>query len=52
MHKFWRRWSKALGEESENPDTEDNIVIVIRTIIVLTFAVVNLFIIADVLRHW
>jgi hypothetical protein len=52
MKKLWRLWSKALGEKSGNTDNEADRVAVVRTIIVLSYIVTNLFIIAGVIRHW
>ena len=52
MKKYWRMWAKALGEKSGNNDTEADKIAFIRTIIVLTYIVTNLFIIAGVIRHW
>lgn len=50
--KLWRLWAKALGEKSGKSDSEANVIATIRTIIVLSYMVTNLFIIAGVLRHW
>jgi len=49
---MWRLWAKALGEKSGNNDREANIVACLRTIIVLTYLITNLFIVAGVIRHW
>lgn len=45
-------WAKALGEKSGNTDNEADRIALIRTIIVLTYIITNLFIIAGVIRHW
>jgi hypothetical protein len=50
--RFWRIWAKALGEKSGNTDSESDHIALIRTIIVLSYIVTNLFIIAGVIRHW
>jgi hypothetical protein len=52
MKKLWRLWSKALGEKSGNTDCEADKVALVRTIIVISYIVTNLFIIAGVIRHW
>jgi len=52
MKTLWRLWSKALGEKSGDTDCEADQVAFIRTIIVLSYIVTNLFIIAGVIRHW
>lgn len=50
--KVWRLWAKALGEKAGNTDTEADRIACIRTIIVLTYIITNLFIVAGVIRHW
>ena len=52
MKNLWRLWSKALGEKSGSTDCEADKVALVRTIIVLSYIVTNLFIIAGVIRHW
>jgi hypothetical protein len=52
MKKFWRLWSKALGEKSGSSDREADTISLIRTLIVLTYIITNLFIVAGVIRHW
>jgi len=49
---MWRLWAKALGEKAGNNNVEANQIAVIRTIIVLTYIITNIFIIAGVIRHW
>lgn len=49
---MWRLWAKALGEKASNDDTEADKVACIRTIIVLSYIITNLFIVAGVIRHW
>ena len=48
----WRIWAKALGEKAGKNDKESDLIAVIRTIILLTYFVTNLFIVAGVIRHW
>jgi len=48
----WRLWAKALGEKSGSTDTEADKIAIIRTVIVISYIVTNLFIIAGVIRHW
>ena len=50
--QLWRLWAKALGEKSGATDREADSVALVRTVIVLTYIVTNLFIIAGVIRHW
>ena len=49
---YWRLWAKALGEKTGATDQEADLVALVRTVIVLTYIVTNLFIIAGVIRHW
>ena len=49
---MWRLWAKALGEKTGKNDVEANQVAIIRTIIVLTYIITNIFIVAGVIRHW
>ena len=52
MHYIWRLWAKALGEKSGDTDQESDRIALIRTFIVLTYVITNIFIIAGVIRHW
>lgn len=52
MKKIWRLWSKALGEKAGNSDKEADKIALIRSAIVLTYIITNIFIIAGVIRHW
>lgn len=52
MRKFWRLWAKALGEKAGATKQEADRVALIRTAIVLSYIITNLFIIAGVIRHW
>jgi hypothetical protein len=51
-NKFWRLWAKALGEKTGVSDAEADRIACIRSIIVLTYIITNLFIVAGVIRHW
>jgi hypothetical protein len=51
-NKLWRMWAKALGEKSGNSDEESDRIACIRTVIVLTYVITNIFIVAGVIRHW
>jgi hypothetical protein len=51
-NKLWRLWAKALGEKSGNSDEESDRIACIRTVIVLTYVITNIFIVAGVIRHW
>ena len=52
MKKLWRIWAKALGEKSGDTDQEADRIALIRTVIVLTYIITNIFIVAGVIRHW
>jgi hypothetical protein len=49
---IWRLWAKALGEKATDNDSESDYVAYIRTFILLTYLITNLFIVAGVIRHW
>ncbi len=52
VRKFWRLWAKALGEKAGATKQEADRVALIRTAIVLTYIITNIFIVAGVIRHW
>jgi hypothetical protein len=52
MRNLWRIWAKALGEKAGNTDSESDRIAFIRTLIVLSYILTNLFIVAGVIRHW
>jgi hypothetical protein len=49
---MWRLWSKALGEKASDSDKEADKVAIFRSLIVLSYIITNIFIIAGVIRHW
>ena len=49
---IWRLWAKALGEKSGSTDEESDRIACIRTLIVLSYVLTNIFIILGVIRHW
>ena len=49
---MWRLWAKALGEKHGNSDEEADKIALIRTIIILSYIMTNMFIIVGVIRHW
>lgn len=52
LRKLWHLWAKALGEKAGSTDQEADRIALIRTMIVLTYIITNLFIVAGVIRHW
>lgn len=49
---MWRLWAKSLGEKAGNDDSEADKIAIIRTIIVASYIITNMFIIAGVIHHW
>ena len=49
---MWRIIAKALGEKSGSNDEEADLVACVRLVIVLTYLITNMFIVAGVIRHW
>jgi hypothetical protein len=53
MNKLWRIWKYALGSFSdEKTRPYDNYVVMVRSIIFVSYLVTNCFIISGVIRHW
>lgn len=49
---MWRIWAKALGAKEGKNDREADYIAGIRTIILLTYFVTNVAIVANAVRHW
>ena len=45
-------WAKALGNKASSDNNEADKVAIIRTLIVLVYVIANVFIVANVIRHW
>jgi len=53
MIKVWRIWKYALGSFSdEKTEPYDSYVVLVRSIIFVSYLVTNCFIISGVIRHW
>ena len=52
MRNIWRLWAKALGQKASDKDLEADKVAIIRTIIIISYIITNIFIIAGVIKHW
>ena len=53
MNKVWRIWKYALGSFSdEKTEPYDGYVVLVRSIIFVSYLVTNCFIISGVIRHW
>lgn len=50
--KIWRLWAKSLGQKASGDDSEADMVAWVRTFILVTYLVTNVFIVAGVVRHW
>lgn len=49
---MWRLWAKALGEKASQDSKESDKVAIIRTLIIISYLITNIFIVAGVIRHW
>ena len=49
---MWRLWAKALGEKNGKNNIEADRVAIIRTVIIFSYILTNMFIIAGVIHHW
>ena len=53
MIKLWRVWKYALGSFSDEKTKEyDNPVLIVRSLIFVSYLITNCFIISGVIRHW
>jgi len=52
VKQLWRVWCKALGEKASTKDHEADAIAALRTVILLTYFVTNVFIVSGVIRHW
>ena len=53
LNKTWNIWKYALGSFSDEKTKEyDNYVVIVRSIIFVSYLVTNCFITAGVIRHW
>tara|TARA_B100000287_G_scaffold2092_1_gene2127 strand:+ start:204 stop:443 length:240 start_codon:yes stop_codon:yes gene_type:complete len=53
MARLIKIWKYALGSFSdEKTEQYDNYIVLVRTIILLTYFTTNIFIVAGVIRHW
>ena len=50
---IWKIWKYALGSFADDKTRDyDNVVAIVRTIILSTYILTNIFIISGVIRHW
>ncbi len=53
MKKLWRVWKYALGSFSdEKTEPYDNYIVLVRSVIFISYLITNCFIISGVIRHW
>ena len=52
LDTIWRLWAKSIGEKASPNNKEADKIAFIRTLILLIYVVINLVIMAGVIRHW
>ena len=52
LKSSWRLWAKALVDKASSDNNEADKVAIIRTLIVLVYVIANIFLVANVIRHW
>ena len=53
MRRFIRVWKYSLGSfNDETTKRYDNAIIIVRSIILATYLITNIFIVSGVIRHW
>ena len=53
MKRVWRIWKYALGSFSDAKTKRyDNYIVLVRSVIFVSYLVTNCFIISGVIRHW
>ena len=51
--KLWKVWKYALGSFNDDTTKEyDNYVVLVRSIIFISYLITNCFIVSGVIRHW
>jgi hypothetical protein len=49
---MWRLWAKAIGSKGSANNSEADNIAIIRTLILCSYLITNLVIIAGVIHHW
>ena len=53
MKKMWTVWKYALGAfADEKTQKYDNLVVLVRSLILIAYLTTNIFIVSGVIRHW
>ena len=52
IRRAWRVWAKALGQKDGRDDREADTIAGIRTLILVSYMVTNIAIVANAVRHW
>ena len=53
MKKMWTVWKYALGSfADEKTQKYDNVVVLVRSLILIAYLTTNIFIVSGVIRHW
>ena len=53
FHEAWKVWKYALGSFNDSTTKKyDNQIVIVRSIIFISYLITNCFITAGVIRHW
>jgi len=53
IHEVWKVWKYSLGSFNDSTTKKyDNYIVIVRSIIFISYLVTNCFITAGVIRHW
>jgi len=53
FHEVWKVWKYALGSFNDSTTKKyDNYIVIVRSIIFISYLITNCFITAGVIRHW
>ena len=53
FHEVWKVWKYALGSFNDTTTKKyDNYIVIVRSIIFISYLITNCFITAGVIRHW
>ena len=53
IHNIWKIWKYSLGSFNDSTTKKyDNSIVILRSVIFISYLVTNVFIISGVIRHW
>lgn len=52
LKKIWYIWANALGQKASDDESTADSVAIVRSVIILSYIITNIFIVAGVIRHW